>query len=115
MACLSVSFEAILAGAAGPVEAEAAASWLHKRRLYERPKDLVTLDDSPPDMRINPGDLNARQTHVVNQQEPTVPRARQSTGGSPPPGRHCRARLSSRFTMQTHSHCRQGDRAWLAL
>ena len=53
MACFSVSFEEILAGAAGAVEAEAAQRWLaSKKRPYTRPADLVAADPRGLDMRV---------------------------------------------------------------
>lgn len=103
MACLSVSFEEILDGAAGPIEAEAAARWLKKRQLYERPKELVTVDDSTA------VDLHARQKHTGNQQEPFPPnsRVRQATGGSPPIASHkIRCLLSLCLTVQAPRQCR---------
>ena len=54
MACVSVSFEDILDGAAGRVEAEAARCWLQQdpRLVYTPPDDLVATDPHGLDMRV---------------------------------------------------------------
>ena len=53
MALLTATFEDILAGAAGPVEARAAQAWLNRGAVLEpRPAGGLLVDEGGCDMRI---------------------------------------------------------------